>query len=130
MPGEVTAPFNPTLINTGSKLVLLDTGNRPSPDGAVGQLFPNLAAAGIKPEDIDIVVISHLHPDHINGLRTQDGAIALPSAEIIAPEIDWAFWMNDENMAKETTPLDKNDFANTRKIRDGLERRDLAACRT
>jgi glyoxylase-like metal-dependent hydrolase (beta-lactamase superfamily II) len=121
--GKVTVPFNPTLINTGSKLVLLDTGNGPAPDGAVGQLFPNLAAAGIKPEDIDVVVISHLHPDHINGLRTQDGGIAFPNAEIIAPEIDWAFWMSDENMAKATTPLDKNYFANTRKILGGLDKR-------
>ncbi|HET6306980.1 MAG TPA: MBL fold metallo-hydrolase, partial [Rhodopila sp.] len=102
--GKVTVPFNPTLINTGSKLVLLDTGNGPAPDGAVGRLFPNLAAAGIKPEEIDIVVISHLHPDHINGLRTQDGGVAFPNAEIIAPELDWAFWMSDENMAKATTP--------------------------
>jgi glyoxylase-like metal-dependent hydrolase (beta-lactamase superfamily II) len=121
--GKVTVPFNPTLINTGSKLVLLDAGNGPSPDGLVGQLFPNLAAAGVKPEDIDIVVISHLHPDHINGLRTQAGDIAFPNATIIAPELDWAFWMNDDNMAKATTPIDKNYFANTRKILGGLDER-------
>lgn len=121
--GKVTVPFNPTLINTGSKLVLIDTGNGPSPDGAVGRLFPNLAAAGVKPEDIDIVVLSHLHPDHINGLRTKSGDLAFPNASIVAPSPEWAFWMNDENMAKATTPLDKNYFANTRKILSGLEKR-------
>jgi glyoxylase-like metal-dependent hydrolase (beta-lactamase superfamily II) len=121
--GKVTVPFNPTLINTGSKLVLIDTGNGPVPDGVVGRLFPNLAAAGITPEHIDLVIISHLHPDHINGLRTKDHALAFPNAEIIAPETDWAFWMSDENMAKATTTIDKNYFANTRKILTGLESR-------
>jgi glyoxylase-like metal-dependent hydrolase (beta-lactamase superfamily II) len=122
-PGKVTVPFNPTLINTGSKLVLIDTGNGPSPDGAVGQLFPNLAAAGVKPEDIDIVVISHLHPDHINGLRTQAGGIAFPNAVIIAPEPEWTFWMSDENMAKASDQITKAYFANTRKILTGLDER-------
>ncbi len=122
-PGQVTVPFNPTLINTGSKLVLIDTGNGPVPDGAVGQLFPNLAAAGVQPGDIDVVVISHLHPDHINGLRTTAGAIAFPNATIIAPQTDWAFWMDDANAAQATTALDKAYFANTRKILTGAEDR-------
>ena len=121
--GKVTVPFNPTLINTGSKLVLIDTGNGPSPDGAVGQLFPNLAAAGVQPGDIDIVVISHLHPDHTNGLRTTDGAIAFPNATIIAPEPDWAFWMSDDNMGRATDAVTKNYFTNNRKVLTGLDER-------
>lgn len=121
--GKITVPFNPTLINTGSKLVLIDTGNGPSPDGAVGRLFANLAAAGVKPEQIDLVVISHMHPDHINGLRTAAGKIAFPHAQIIAPEPEWAFWMNDENMAKASDTMTRNYFANTRKILTGLEDR-------
>jgi glyoxylase-like metal-dependent hydrolase (beta-lactamase superfamily II) len=122
-PGKVTVPFNPTLINTGRQLVLIDTGNGPSPDGAVGQLFPNLAAAGVTPGDIDLVVISHLHPDHTNGLRTKAGAIAFPNAQIVAPEPEWAFWMNDENMAKATDTVTRNYFANTRAVLGGLDER-------
>ena len=118
-PGKVTVPFNPALINTGSKLVLLDTGNGPSADGSVGQLFANLAAAGVQPGDVDIVVLSHLHPDHINGLRTAEGEIAFPNATIVAPQPDWAFWMDDANAAQATTALDKNYFANARKILAG-----------
>jgi glyoxylase-like metal-dependent hydrolase (beta-lactamase superfamily II) len=121
--GKVTVPFNPTLINTGTKLVLIDTGNGPSPDGAVGQLFPNLAAAGMRPEDIDIVVLSHLHPDHTNGLRTATGAIAFPNAEIIAPAPEWDFWMNDAHMAQASDTVTKNYFANTRKVLGGLDDR-------
>jgi glyoxylase-like metal-dependent hydrolase (beta-lactamase superfamily II) len=119
--GKVTVPFNPTLINTGSKLVLIDTGNGPAPDGAVGRLFANLAAAGVKPGDIDLVLISHLHPDHTNGLLTSDGKIAFPKAEIKASAKDWTFWMSDENMAKANDPVTKNYFANTRKILSGIK---------
>jgi glyoxylase-like metal-dependent hydrolase (beta-lactamase superfamily II) len=122
-PGKITVPFNPTLINTGSKLVLIDTGNGPSADGAVGQLFPNLAAAGVTPDDIDLVVLSHLHPDHTNGLRAKDGTIAFPKAEIIAPATEWAFWMNDDNRARATDAVTKNYFANTRTVLGGLDER-------
>ena len=114
--GKVTVPFNPTLINTGSKLVLIDTGNGPAPDGAVGRLFANLAAAGVSPDDIDLVVISHLHPDHTNGLIGADGKVVFSKAEIKAPAKEWAFWMSDENMAKANDPVTKNYFANTRKV--------------
>ena len=114
--GKVTVPFNPTLINTGSKLVLIDTGNGPAPDGAVGRLFANLAAAGVSSDDIDLVVISHLHPDHTNGLIGADGKVVFSKAEIKAPAKEWAFWMSDENMAKANDPVTKNYFANTRKV--------------
>jgi len=70
---QVVVPFNPLLINTGSKLVLIDTGAGPSlyekSKGAVGQLHTNMAAAGIDRNAIDIVILSHFHGDHINGLR-------------------------------------------------------------
>src|SRR6201987_2662035 len=83
--GMVTVPFNPQLINTGSKLVLIDTGNgvanlEPS-KGAVGRTLQNLAAAGVDAKKIDVVLLSHLHPDHTNGLRAADGSMAFPNAE-------------------------------------------------
>jgi glyoxylase-like metal-dependent hydrolase (beta-lactamase superfamily II) len=119
--GKVTVPFNPTLINTGSKLVLIDTGLGPVPNAPVGQLFANLKAAGVEPKDIDILVLSHLHPDHINGLRAADGSIAFPNAEIKAPAPEWAFWMSDDNMNKASSKMMQDYFANTRKILGGLE---------
>ena len=121
--GKVTVPFNPTLINTGSKLVLIDCGNGPMADGAVGRLIPNLAAAGVQPGDIDVVVLSHLHLDHIRGLRSASGDVAFPNASIVAPEPEWSFWMNDDNMARATSPNDKNNFAGMRKTLTGLESR-------
>jgi len=119
--GMVTVPFNPQVINTGTKTVLIDTGNGPVPNAPVGKLITNMTAAGIDPKSLDIVVISHLHPDHANGIRTADGGLAFPNAEIMVPAQDWAFWMSDENMAKaQDNAMMKNYFANTRKVFDGL----------
>ena len=115
--GMVTVPFNPQVINTGSKLVLIDTGYGPGIAPSVGLLPAGLAAAGIDPKAIDIVLLSHLHPDHINGVKTADGKVAFPNAEIMAPALDWAFWMNDDNAKKaESSPMMKAYFATTRKI--------------
>jgi glyoxylase-like metal-dependent hydrolase (beta-lactamase superfamily II) len=115
--GKVTVPFNPQIINTGSKLVLIDTGYGPGIAPSVGLLPANMAAAGIDPKAIDIVVLSHLHPDHINGLRTAEGTAAFPNAEVKAPAVDWAFWMSDDNMAKaQSNPMMKAYFDNTRKV--------------
>src|SRR6201991_2003930 len=107
--GMVTIPFNPQLINTGSKLILIDAGNgvanlEPS-KGAVGRTLQNLAAAGVDPKSIDIVLLSHLHPDHTNGIRAADGSIAFPNAEIMVPSGGWGFWMNDGNAAKAKTDV-------------------------
>ena len=126
--GMVTVPFNPQLINTGSKLILIDTGNgiatfEPT-KGAVGRTLQNLAAAGVDPKSIDVVLISHLHPDHTNGIRAADGSMAFPNAEIMVPSVDWAFWMSDENAAKaQSNTMMKNYFANVKKIYTGIESR-------
>ncbi|MCP3470191.1 MBL fold metallo-hydrolase [Bradyrhizobium sp. CCGUVB1N3] len=123
--GMVTVPFNPQLINTGSKLVLIDTGNgvanlEPS-KGAVGRTLQNLAAAGVDPKSIDIVLLSHLHPDHTNGIRAADGSIAFPNAEIMVPAKDWEFWASDDNAAKASSDMMKNYFANVNKTFAGIE---------
>ncbi len=124
--GMVTVPFNPQLINTGSKLILIDTGNgvanlEPT-KGAVGRTLQNLAAAGVDPKSIDVVLLSHLHPDHTNGIRALDGSMAFPNAEIMVPSVDWAFWTSDENAAKaQSNEMMKNYFANVKKTFAGIE---------
>jgi glyoxylase-like metal-dependent hydrolase (beta-lactamase superfamily II) len=124
--GMVTVPFNPQLINTGSKLILIDCGNGvaalESSKGAAGRTLQNLAAAGVDPKSIDIVLMSHLHPDHTNGIRALDGSMAFPNAEIMVPAKDWEFWTSDENAAKaQSNEMMKNYFANVKKIYAGIE---------
>src|SRR4051794_30814232 len=124
--GMVTVPFNPQLINTGSKLVLIDSGNGiaafDATKGAVGRTLQNLAAAGVDPKSIDVVLMSHLHPDHTNGIRAADGSMAFPNAEIMVPAVDWEFWTSDENAAKaQSNEMMKNYFANVKKTFAGIE---------
>jgi glyoxylase-like metal-dependent hydrolase (beta-lactamase superfamily II) len=124
--GMVTVPFNPQLINTGSKLVLIDCGNGisafESTKGKAGRTMQNLAAAGVDPKSIDAVIMSHLHPDHTNGIRAADGSMAFPNAEIMVPAKDWDFWMSDENAAKaQSNEMMKGYFANVKKIYTGIE---------
>lgn len=111
--------FNPVVVNTGSKLVAIDTGNGlaafEQSKGAVGQYQGNLAAAGIDVKNIDIVAISHFHGDHINGLVTADGKPAFPNAEIMVPTPEWAFWMDDGNMSRAPDQM-KPAFQNVRRV--------------
>jgi glyoxylase-like metal-dependent hydrolase (beta-lactamase superfamily II) len=124
--GMVTVPFNPQLINTGGRLVLIDSGNGAgayeATKGAVGRTLQNLAAAGVDPKSVDAVLLSHLHPDHTNGIRAIDGSLAFPNAEIMVPDKDWAFWMSEDNAAKaQSNEMMKNYFANAKKTFAGLE---------
>jgi glyoxylase-like metal-dependent hydrolase (beta-lactamase superfamily II) len=124
--GMVTVTFNPQLINTGGKLVLIDCGFGPGAfepnKGAIGRTVSNLAAAGIDAKSIDVVLVSHLHPDHTNGIRAADNSMTFPNAEIMVPAKDWAFWMSEENAAKaESNKMMKDYFANVRKIYSGIE---------
>ncbi|MCX7319988.1 MAG: MBL fold metallo-hydrolase, partial [Hyphomicrobiales bacterium] len=76
---KMTIHFAPLVINTGGKLVVIDTGNGPgafaATKGNVGQFANNLAAAGIDAKNVDMVVISHFHGDHVNGLLAADGSL-------------------------------------------------------
>jgi glyoxylase-like metal-dependent hydrolase (beta-lactamase superfamily II) len=114
--GTVFAPFNPMVVNTGAKLVLIDTGYGPGIAPTVGLLPTTMAAAGIDPKTIDIVLISHLHGDHTLGLKNPDGSLAFANAEIKVPSVDWTYWMSDENMEKAPAGFQKASFGFNRKI--------------
>ncbi len=119
--GKVTVPFNPLLVNTGSKLVLIDTGLGPGVAPSVGLLAANMKAAGVDPKSVDIVLLSHLHPDHMNGIKAADGSLAFPNAEIKAPAPEMAFWMSEENAAKAKDDATKNYFAACRKVMGNVQ---------
>jgi hypothetical protein len=79
----VETSSNAFLINTGTKLVLIDTGAGTLLGPTLGKLLMNVRAAGYKPEQIDDVFLTHLHPDHVGGLMA-DGALAFPNATLHA----------------------------------------------
>lgn len=87
-------PVNAFVVNDGTRTVLIDTGIGVSKafGPTLGQVAGNLAVAGIKPEQIDAVVLTHAHPDHDEGLLTADGKAAFANAELIIHDAEYAFW--------------------------------------
>lgn len=122
-PNEVTHAYTPVVINTGKRLVAIDTGLGvgmfAKSKGQVGQYHRNLAAAGIDAKNIDAVVISHFHGDHINGLVDAEGKLAFPNAEIMVPEAEWQFWADDSNVGK-VPPAAKGNFGNAKRVFGGI----------
>jgi glyoxylase-like metal-dependent hydrolase (beta-lactamase superfamily II) len=87
------------MVNSGGKLILIDTGTAGQIADSAGSMLANLAMAGVAPAAIDTILISHFHPDHIDGLKTKDGDKVFANAEIWVPEPEWAYWMNGAHMA-------------------------------
>jgi glyoxylase-like metal-dependent hydrolase (beta-lactamase superfamily II) len=98
-------PFTPIVVNTGKELVLFDTGNgslaaeNEQLKGRLpaGNLVARMAQAGYKPEDVDVVVITHGHPDHIGGL-TKGGQPVFPNARYVFGAAEFDFWNKGENI--------------------------------
>ncbi|MBX9702493.1 MAG: MBL fold metallo-hydrolase [Acetobacteraceae bacterium] len=84
------------LIHAGGKLALVDNGCGSAMAATGGQLFRNLAAAGVKTTDIDTVLQTHLHPDHSNGLADAAGHRRFPNAELVMHARELAFWCEDD----------------------------------
>lgn len=86
----VVTSVNAYLINTGSKLILVDTGAGSLLGDGLGKLVVNLKAAGYQPQQVDEIYLTHMHPDHLGGL-TQNGKAAFPNAVVRAGQQDADF---------------------------------------
>jgi glyoxylase-like metal-dependent hydrolase (beta-lactamase superfamily II) len=89
-------PVNAFLVQLPGKTVLVDTGMGKDPEEDSGHLVEGLSAAGIAPADIDLIVITHYHFDHIGGLLRADGSRAFPRARLCVPQSEQAYWFQDE----------------------------------
>jgi len=103
----VETSVNAFLVNTGSKLVLVDAGTGPLFGPTLGKLVDNLKAAGYQPEQVDEIVITHLHADHVGGLMAGDQR-AFPNAVVRADQRDAEFWLSPANLEK--APAEMKDF--------------------
>ena len=109
--------FTPTLVNTGSEMILFDTGL------GQGGIQKALADAGVSPDDIDVVVLTHMHPDHIGGMTTNDSP-TFANARYVTAATEYDFWsaqeagnrVGDMVAAKVTPMADKMTF-----VEDGAE---------
>ncbi|WP_434064241.1 MBL fold metallo-hydrolase [Pararhizobium gei] len=95
--------FSPTLVDTGSEVVLFDTGmGEGGRQAGAGQLLNGLAAAGYSPDQVSIVVLTHMHGDHIGGLM-EGGAPAFKNARYVAGQAEYDFW---KDTARVGTPAE------------------------
>ncbi|MBN8534594.1 MAG: MBL fold metallo-hydrolase [Rhizobiales bacterium] len=111
----INISFTTLVVNTGSKLVLIDTGFADNGGPTNGRTLSQLKAAGIEPGQIDTILLSHFHGDHLQGARAKDGKLVYPNAEIMAPEAEWAFWMDDARMAAAPDAM-KGAFAGVHRV--------------
>ena len=107
--------FTPVVVNTGSELVLFDTGL----GGDTGSLTQQLAAAGYSPEQIDVVVITHMHPDHIGGLMT-GGNPTFPNARYVTGQAEYDFWSGEDKLTGPTERVAKLVQSNVTPMADKM----------
>jgi len=87
------------IIRNGGRTALIDCGCANTMQPSAGTMLDNLAAAGIATKDIDIVLLTHLHPDHANALIDADGQRRFPNAELALHEAELAYWDDDRQAA-------------------------------
>lgn len=112
---KLTLTFTALLVNTGSKLVLIDTGFADNGGPTNGRVVAAMKAAGIEPSMVDAVVFSHFHGDHLQGARSKAGQLVYPNAEMMVPTPEWDFWMDDAKMAAAPEGM-KGAFAGVHRV--------------
>jgi glyoxylase-like metal-dependent hydrolase (beta-lactamase superfamily II) len=112
---KLTITFTALAVKTGQGIVLIDTGMGDNGPPGTGMLVANLGAAGIRPEDVGTVIISHFHGDHIGGLRRNDGSPVFARAQIMVPGVEWDYWMDEAKMGAAPDGL-KGNFELVRRM--------------
>jgi glyoxylase-like metal-dependent hydrolase (beta-lactamase superfamily II) len=98
-PARMENVYVNTLVNTGKELVLFDVGNGKARMATAGKLPDLLVTAGYKPEQVDVVVVTHGHPDHIGGLM-EGGKPVYPNARYVFGEAEFDYWKKGENIGE------------------------------
>jgi glyoxylase-like metal-dependent hydrolase (beta-lactamase superfamily II) len=101
-PSPPRISINAYAVRTGERTLLIETGAGTSMGPTLGWLPRSLAAAAIDPAEVETVLLTHMHPDHSNGLSDGAGVAAFPNAELVLHEDEVAHWSDDGAMARAT----------------------------
>ena len=116
LPGEkMEIGFSPVIVNTGEKLVLFDSGNGGARRPNAGNLTKALKAAGYTADQVDVVVLTHFHPDHIGGLM-ENGTPTFANAQYVTHEAEFDFWTHDDRMSGGTERVAKLTASNVKPL--------------
>ncbi|WP_449415791.1 MBL fold metallo-hydrolase [Ochrobactrum teleogrylli] len=113
--GKLIASYSALAIETDGKITLIDTGNGPHRSHTSGRLIANLEAAGYSASDVETILISHFHGDHISGLIDLNEQLSFPNAQVFVPQEEWDYWMDIQNRRNSSDSLRKN-FDNCQRI--------------
>jgi glyoxylase-like metal-dependent hydrolase (beta-lactamase superfamily II) len=113
-PRKSTTSVNTWLVNTGKHVILVDTGGSSHFGPTLGRLPKHLADAGVSPDQIDVIVITHMHPDHVPGLLDVDKKVLFKNAVVHVGDEEYAFWTSDEVYSK--VPDDVKGFFDLARI--------------
>jgi glyoxylase-like metal-dependent hydrolase (beta-lactamase superfamily II) len=119
--GSLFIPVNNFLFERDGRIVLIDAGAGTTMQPTLGRLPANLRAAGIEPTSVSHIVLTHIHPDHANGLVDDEGRPHYPNAEILVHEQELDFWLAD-NVGTEPERIKRTRARNRINMKPYLER--------
>ena len=115
----IQTSVNAFLVNTGTSLILIDTGAASCFGTHLGSVVKNLEQAGFQPSEIDAVYLTHLHPDHVCGI-TKNGEAVFENAKIYASENEANYWLDEKQLANIAQEKKDGYLATVQKIKDAL----------
>jgi len=119
--GSLFIPVNSFLFKRDAATVLIDAGAGNTMQPTLGKLPSNLKAAGIDPSDVTHIILTHIHPDHANGLVDDEGEAVYPNAEVLVHAQELDFWMA-ENDGSESDVVKRVRARNKINMKPYLER--------